>query len=160
MRGRTIRTAQKQTFVLALAAGHSVTAAAREAKVSRSAVYGLKDTDSLFSEQWDSAVEESVDLLEDECRRRALQQSDLLMIFLLRHRRPNVYRPSPRTAPAMLALSSEDVSALESVRRIRSMTDQEIEEECREIERRRRLADEARAMADAIPPHRGNGHGP
>jgi hypothetical protein len=38
------------------------------------------------------------------------------------------------------------------------MSDQEIETECREIERRHRLADEARAMADAIPRSRGNGH--
>lgn len=160
MRGRTIRTSQKQTFLLALASGFSVTAAAREAKISRSAAYDIKACDSCFSEQWDSAVEESIDLLEDECRRRAMKQSDLLMIFLLRHRRPSVYRPPPRSAPAMLALSTEDVAALESARRIRSMSDQEIEEECREIERRRHLADEARAMADAVPHHRANGHGP
>jgi hypothetical protein len=45
---------------------------------------------------WDDAIEAGTDLLEDIARRRAVAQSDLLLIFLLRARRPHVYMP-PRT---------------------------------------------------------------
>jgi hypothetical protein len=34
-----------------------------------------------------------IDLLEDEARRRAIAVSDLLLIFLLKHHRPECYRP-------------------------------------------------------------------
>lgn len=60
------------------------------------------------------AAEAGIDLLEDEARRRAMGGSDLLLIFLLRNRRPAVYRPSntpqlesvahepPRPAPVLV----------------------------------------------------------
>ena len=74
-----------------------------------------------------------------------MAQSDLLLIFMLRHRRPQVFRP-PRT---MLMADPELVRDAEQTRRIRGMTTEEIEAELAEIERRRAFAEAARAEADA-----------
>jgi len=87
-----------------------------------------------------------------------MQQSDLLMTFLLRHRGPGIYQPPQGTLSALLSLSSEDLQILDQGRRLKAMTTEETEAECREIERGRRLADEAKTMVDAIPHSRGNGH--
>lgn len=101
------------------------------------------------------AEEESIDALEDEARRRALDGSDLSLIFLLKHRRPAVYRP-PRASAAVLAMSPEDIAAVEQARRMREMSSEEIEAEIAEIERRHALADAARAEVETLPRHRGN----
>jgi hypothetical protein len=81
-----------------IAKGASVSEAARKALIARSAAYAWRADDAVFAAEWDSATEESVDALEAEARRRALKQSDLLMIFLLRHRRPDVFRPPNKVA--------------------------------------------------------------
>jgi hypothetical protein len=92
---RPVRTAEKRaTFLTAIAKGASVSEAARKASIPRSGAYAWRADDAAF----DEATEASIDLLETECRRRALKQSDLLLIFLLRHRRPAVFRPPSRVA--------------------------------------------------------------
>jgi transposase-like protein len=94
---RPVRTPEKRSaFLTALSKGASVSAAAKRASIARSDAYAWKAADPDFSAAWDSAVEESIDILEAECRRRALKQSDLLLIFLLRHRRASVFRPPSR----------------------------------------------------------------
>lgn len=99
MARRTIRTTKKRgAFLGALAAGNSVTASCQAAGVGRVSVYEWRHDDEAFADQWDDAVEQSVDLLEDEARRRAMAQSDTLLIFLLKSRRPSIYRPPPLKA--------------------------------------------------------------
>jgi hypothetical protein len=93
MRGsRTIRTSKNRTAVLReLAAGWSVHSATRRAGIGYRSYYDWRDDDPTFRAEADAAMEASTDLLEDEARRRALDQSDLLLIFLLRSRRPAIY---------------------------------------------------------------------
>lgn len=97
-------------FLAELAVTCNVTEAARVAGASRPTVYEHKKKDPAFSAAWDDAVDEGVDALELECRRRALhgvtkpifyqgmecgsvqEYSDTLAIFLLKAHRPKVYR--------------------------------------------------------------------
>ena len=79
-------------FLAALSDGLSVTAAAIAAGARRSAMYGWRAEDPLFAEAWDEAIEEGTDKLEDEARRRALNGSDQLIMFMLKARRPAKYR--------------------------------------------------------------------
>jgi hypothetical protein len=93
MRGsRTIRTAKNRAAVLAaLAQGWSVHAATQRAGIGYQSYYDWRDDDSTFRAEADAAIEAATDLLEDEARRRAMDASDLLLIFLLRSRRPHIY---------------------------------------------------------------------
>lgn len=84
-------------FLSAIGAGNSVTAACQAAQIARSAAYSWRADDPEFAAEWDDATDQGVDLLEDEARRRAMAQSDLLLIFMLRHHRPQVYRPPRAT---------------------------------------------------------------
>ncbi len=91
MNGRTIRTSKKaRQFLDALAAGMSVTAACAAVGIGRRTAYDWRDADEAFADDWDDACEASIDLLEDEARRRAMQVSDVLLIFLLKARRPAI----------------------------------------------------------------------
>ena len=73
-------------------------------------MYRLRHADPDFAADWDSAVEDALDALEEEVRRRAIegvekpvhyqgqrvdsvtQYSDQLAMFLLRGRRPQIFR--------------------------------------------------------------------
>jgi transposase-like protein len=66
----------------------TVSDAARAAGVGRSTVYDRRERDSEFASAWDNVVEESVEELELEARKRAMEGSDQLLMFLLRARRP------------------------------------------------------------------------
>lgn len=97
-------------FLEALARTGSVVGAAAKAKVHRSTAYELKSADPAFAALWAEAEAVSVELMEAEARRRAvegtlrpvfqggkkvgevLEYSDTLIIFLLKARRPDVYR--------------------------------------------------------------------
>jgi hypothetical protein len=154
VRGRTVRTSKKRSaFLAALEAGSSVHGACLAAGLGRSAVYAWRDDDADFASQWDEAIESGTDRLEDEARRRAMQQSDVLLIFLLKARRPAIYR-EPRASAAVMSMTPEDIRAVEQARRIRDMTQEEIEEEIAGIERRRAIANAARAAAESVPPTR------
>ncbi len=83
---------RKATFLLFLAEGNTVTSAARAIGVSRQAAYQYRDVDAGFKQAWDNAIEEGLDTLEDEAIRRAKKSSDLLLIFMLKAKRPEIYR--------------------------------------------------------------------
>lgn len=108
---RTRRTpTREKRFLAALSRGVSVGGAATEAGLSRSTVYEWRAADAGFAARWDAAVEVGTDALEDEARRRAMRgvetpvhyggkavgkiqkYSDALLMFLLRARRPEIYR--------------------------------------------------------------------
>src|SRR4051794_25478936 len=93
-RARPVRTTKrKSVFLTALRAGNTISASAALAGLGRTALYQWRNADPALCRAWDDAVEEAIDLLEAEARRRAMKQSDLLLIFLLRHHRPALYRP-------------------------------------------------------------------
>ncbi len=83
-------------FLGVLSSGATVTLAARGAGVALSTVYDARKAHPGFAERWDLAEESSTQALEAEARRRALAGSDVLMIFLLKARRPSVYREMHR----------------------------------------------------------------
>jgi hypothetical protein len=96
---RTIRTPEKRAaFLQRLAEGESITAAATAIDVGRQTVYEWRADDVDFRQDWDAAIEAGTDRLEDEARRRAIDGSDLLLIFLLRARRPETYNRKQQVA--------------------------------------------------------------
>ena len=99
-----------EQFLKALTETCNVTAAARQIGMSRRAMYDRRDADTEFAEAWDDAIDQAVDALEEEVRRRALKgvqepvfhngkkcgsitrYSDTLAMFLLRAHHPEKYR--------------------------------------------------------------------
>jgi hypothetical protein len=104
----------RSTFLEALAEGWSVTHAAGLTGRHRRRFYDARARSPEFADQWNEAVERGTDLLEDELRRRAVegwkvevyQGGELAgyrqeleprdLHFLLRARRPEVYRDNER----------------------------------------------------------------
>ena len=74
----------------------NVRLATSAAGVSREAPYKRARSDPKFAADWAAAREDAIDTLEAEARRRALTKSDLLLIFLLKSLRPEVYRENVR----------------------------------------------------------------
>ncbi len=88
----------------------NVTEAARCAGVDRKSTYKWKARDAEFAKAWDEAIEASVDILEQEARRRAVygyeetttedgkptkkvqKFSNTLLMFLLNGNRPEKYK--------------------------------------------------------------------
>lgn len=109
---RTIRTPEKRDALLAalVDSGGNVTEACRVANVARSAIYGWKAEDADFAEAFAKALDQGIDVMEDEATRRAVsgvdepvfyqgfecgkvrRYSDTLIIFLLKGRRPEKYK--------------------------------------------------------------------
>jgi hypothetical protein len=100
----------KHVFLDTLRATCNITLAAQAAGVSSSTCYHHKKIDPLFSERWDEALNEGVDLLEAAAHKRAFEgvddpvffkgeevgsvrkYSDALTMFLLKAHRPDKYR--------------------------------------------------------------------
>jgi len=103
----------------------NVRAAAQAAGVSRQMAYLRREADPDFAQAWDAAEEEATDVLVAEARRRALDASDTLLIFLLKSHRPAVYREKfdvthqGRIAhdhrPDLSRLSLDELHALEAL---------------------------------------------
>ena len=70
--------------------------ACQAAGVPRQTAYDHRTSDAAFKAQWDAAVEEACDILEDVARQRAVEMSDTLLIFLLKAHRPEKYRETVR----------------------------------------------------------------
>jgi hypothetical protein len=79
-----------------LAKTGNVRLACQKAGVTRSVAYAHKERGNGFAEQWDEALQQAVDLLEQEAWRRARATSDVLLIFLLKAHRPEMYRETTR----------------------------------------------------------------
>jgi len=100
---------RREIFLETLRQSANVSAAARAAGMSRRAAYNHRLQEPQFREEWDQALEEALDDLEAELRRRAIQgvekpvyyggkpcgtirnYSDTLGMFLLKCRRPDVF---------------------------------------------------------------------
>ena len=55
-------------------------------------VYKARDNGNGFRDEWDEAMAEAVDRLEQIAWERARKTSDTLLIFLLKAHRPSLYR--------------------------------------------------------------------
>jgi len=58
--------------------------------------YRWRDRSPTFRREWDIAIEEAVDTLEAAARARALAGDSVLLIFLLKAHRPDIYRETVR----------------------------------------------------------------
>jgi uncharacterized protein YdbL (DUF1318 family) len=106
---------KRERFLTILRTDPNVSAAARAINISRRHAYTIREQDPAFAQAWDEAVDEAVDTLETEARRRAIEgttrpvfykgeevggireYSDTLTIFLLKAHRPEKYRERTST---------------------------------------------------------------
>lgn len=79
-------------FLELLTKTFSVTAAAEGSGLERGYLYRLRKSDPEFAAEWDAAISKAIDGLEAAAYKRAAQTSDTLLIFLLKTRRPDLYR--------------------------------------------------------------------
>lgn len=86
----TPKTADK--LLAELAQGYSVSAACRAQGIDRHTYYDWYNADPEFRALADEALNAGTDRLEDAALNRALLESDTLTIFLLKSRRPDIYR--------------------------------------------------------------------
>ncbi len=83
-------------FLGLVSQGATAVLASRGAGIDESTPYKARKANAGFRERWEVAEESSTQALEAEARRRAVSGSDVLMIFLLKARRPAVYREMHR----------------------------------------------------------------
>ena len=105
----TAAAAWRDVFIERLKATGNITLAARGAGVTRQNAYQTRNRNKTFRRLWEEALDEAVDLLDGEARRRATGikrdvwyadevvgtenvYSDTLLMFLLRAHRPRLYR--------------------------------------------------------------------
>jgi hypothetical protein len=86
----------RPAFLAAFASTGNVLLSAKAAGIDRNLPYLERRKNPTFAAAWEQAEEDSVQLLEAEARRRAMSVSDTLLIFLLKSRRPAVYRDNAR----------------------------------------------------------------
>lgn len=107
--GQSDLAVQKQAFLNALSAGHSVRAAAEAAGAAFDEPHTWREADREFADRWQRAEEAGTDVIEDEAYRRAVtgvekpiyrggevvghvaDYSDSMLMFLLKSRRPDRY---------------------------------------------------------------------
>lgn len=86
----------RPAFLAALRNSGNVRASCQAAKISREAAYSARANAPEFAAEWDSALEDAIDVLEATARQRAQASSDTLLIFLLKAHRPEKYRETTR----------------------------------------------------------------
>lgn len=93
MRGRRVRTPKVKTALIdSFRAGNAIATSCAMAGIGVQTYYDWRNADPAFARDCDEAIEYGTDVLEDVARARAVRQSDVLMIFLLKARRPEKYR--------------------------------------------------------------------
>lgn len=100
----------QERFLALLAETFSVTAAAAGASTDRSYAYECRRKDPDFAAKWDAALQSAVDRLEQAAYDRALQTSDTLAIFLLKTRRPALYRDQQHVQTTQLNINYSDLT--------------------------------------------------
>lgn len=130
----------KPDFLEALRDTANVSRSAKVAGVARSMAYRERKASEWFAKAWDDAIEEGVDYLEEEARRRAFEGtqkpvyqggvkvgavrefSDTLMIFLLKGRRREVYgERRVLSGPDGGPIKTESTSVSDTAREIREI---------------------------------------
>jgi len=97
-------------FIRVLRASHSITKAVASANITRGYAYQCKAADPDFKQRWINAWEAGIDELEAEAHRRAMEGSDILLIFMLKGNRGKKYRDrvsleNPDGTPASFTLN-------------------------------------------------------
>lgn len=82
----------KDRFFKALIETNLPYEACKAAGVSRTYAYKQRREDPEFAEVWADCIERGTEILEQIAVRRAAEGSDTLMMFILKSRRPEVYR--------------------------------------------------------------------
>lgn len=82
---------RRKLFLDQLAAGTSVSFAAAAAGGTTRQFKRWRETDPDFAADWDDALEEGTDFIEDIATKRAIRKSDPLMAMILKARRPEKY---------------------------------------------------------------------
>lgn len=94
-KGRTPAQRKKEmqgAFLEAFPEIGTITHAARAAGIGRRTHYDWLDADPEYAERFRAVQEESTDVLEQVAIQRAKDGSDTLLIFLLKGRKPHMYR--------------------------------------------------------------------
>lgn len=87
-----LRRTGRRKFLEKISQGYSIRASCLYAGVPRKTITWYRKNDPEFRQDYEEAVEAGTEVLEDRARKRAMEQSDTLMIFLLKARRPDKYR--------------------------------------------------------------------
>ena len=90
--GHTSKHPKKAAFLAAYMTTATVAGAARAAGINRETHYAWLKDDADYAAAFADAREAAIEHLEDVARRRAVEGSDTLLIFLLKAARPSVYR--------------------------------------------------------------------
>lgn len=102
----------KPAFLDAFAQSGMVSEACRSVGIDRSTAYKTRQRDEAFALAWADVEERSTEELEREAKRRAVDGSDTLMIFLLKARRPEKYRENVKIEHA--GSIKQDLSSVDS----------------------------------------------
>lgn len=116
----------KTVLLRVLAKTANVRASCQAANVSRQVAYQHRTEDAVFREQWEMALEEALELLEEAARKRAMKSSDVLLIFLLKAHRPEKYREQRSVRPE--TVSKDSASIHEVTFDYRKLSDEELTE--------------------------------
>lgn len=87
----SIRELQQAKFLAKYAETGNVSASARAIKVNRDTVYGWRATNPAFADAMHAAKLQAIEELEGEAFTRAKAHSDVLLIFLLKNLKPEIY---------------------------------------------------------------------
>jgi hypothetical protein len=79
-------------FLAAIRDTGNVRLAAQAAGIDRTTPYVTARRDPAFAAAWQAAEQDAIDILEATARKRALESSDQLLMFLLKAHRPERYR--------------------------------------------------------------------
>lgn len=132
MPNKTKKTPEKyEKFLASLRkTGGNIARAARAEKIDRSTAYRWREEDKDFAARWDEAIQDGLDDLEEEARRRAYkglrqavyykgevvgyeyEYSDTLMIFLLKGGRPEKYKERHEVKLDVSELTDEELSRI------------------------------------------------
>lgn len=85
-----------EKFLFALRNSGNIRASCQAAGIDRKDAYKARDSSTAFAHAWKEAIDESIDVLEAIARQRAATISDVLLIFLLKAHRPELYRDTYR----------------------------------------------------------------
>lgn len=83
---------KRKKFLEHLRKTANVTAASKLIGLTRRRMYQIRDEDEDFAKQWDEVIDEALDNLEAKCFEEAMDGSTPDRLFLLKCRRPEIYR--------------------------------------------------------------------
>lgn len=93
---RTTKKDWRPRFLEALGETGTVSEAVKVVGIGRATAYDERQRNEDFALAWADVIEASTEELEREAVRRAKNGSDVLLIFMLKSRRPDVYRDNVR----------------------------------------------------------------